>query len=109
MNSIVIGAMIALTMAQQTDTTVATNGATRLDLDNEGGQIHVTTWDRDEIRIRAEHSSRTHIEVRHRRGAITIEAESRRGSVCCAMVRAITAPITMLFITRLYLSSYRYG
>ncbi len=35
MNSIVIGAVIALTMAQQTDTTVATNGATRLDLDNE--------------------------------------------------------------------------
>ncbi len=79
MNSIVIGAVIALTMAQQTDTTIATNGATRLDLENQGGRIHVMTWDRDEIRIRAEHSSRTHVEVRRRRGVIAIEAESRRG------------------------------
>ncbi len=79
MNSIVIGAVIALTMAQQTDTTIATNGATRLDLENQGGRIHVMTWDRDEIRIRAEHSSRTHVEVRRRRSVIAIEAESRRG------------------------------
>ncbi len=79
MNSIVLGAVIALTMAQQTDTTFAANGATRLDLDNSGGQIHVTTWDRDEIRIRADHSSRTFVNVSRRRGVVTIEAESRRG------------------------------
>ncbi|GMR14299.1 MAG: DUF4097 family beta strand repeat-containing protein [Gemmatimonadota bacterium] len=79
MNSIVIGAVIALSMAQQTDTTVAANGATLLNLENTGGQITVTTWDRDEVRIRAGHSSRTSVKVRRRRGAITIEAESRRG------------------------------
>ena len=79
MNSIVIGTVIALSMVQQTDTTVAANGANRLDLDNAGGRIHVMTWNRDEIRIQAEHSSRTRVEVRHRRGAVTIEAESRRG------------------------------
>ena len=94
MNSIVIGAMIALSLAQQTDTTLAVDGATRFDLENSGGTVHVTTWNRPEIRVRADHSSRTSIDIRRRRGVITVEAESRRGPTTIVDYE-ITVPTSM--------------
>ena len=54
MNGIVIGAMMALSVVQQTDTTFAVGSATRLDVENQGGQVIVAVWDRDEIRIQAD-------------------------------------------------------
>jgi DUF4097 and DUF4098 domain-containing protein YvlB len=75
-----IGALMALSLVQQTDTVIALDGATSLDIENFGGRISVTTWDRPEIRIQADHSSTSEIEIRRRgSGAISVEAESRRG------------------------------
>ena len=82
-----MGALMALSLVQQTDTTLALNGATGLEIENGGGRITVSTWDRPEIRIRAEHSSRIVIEVRRRRsGVIELEAETRRGNSFASIV-----------------------
>lgn len=72
-------ALTALVAVQQTDTLIAARGLDRLDLENDGGQVVITTWDRDEIRVRAEHSSRTFIEFDRRGGVLQVEAEAERG------------------------------
>jgi DUF4097 and DUF4098 domain-containing protein YvlB len=61
MSAAIIGALFALSFVQQTDTLIAVDGATGLDVESRGGRISVTTWDRPEIRIRADHSRRASI------------------------------------------------
>jgi DUF4097 and DUF4098 domain-containing protein YvlB len=92
MNGIVIGAMMALSLVQQTDTTFAVGTATRLDVENDGGQIVVAVWDRDEIRIQAEHSRRSIIEIDRSRSEIQIEADAVRGGMSGIVDYTITVP-----------------
>lgn len=83
MNGVVIGALMALGMFQQTDTVFPAGGARVLELDLSAGSVVVTGWDRDEIAVRADHSSRAEIRV-HRSGdgaRVEVEAEARRGPV----------------------------
>jgi hypothetical protein len=81
MNSLVMGALVALSMVQQTDTVIPLQGARVLSVEVPAGSIVVTGWDRDEIRIQAEHSSRSHLEVSRTRNGqrIDLEVDSRRG------------------------------
>lgn len=76
MNGVVIGALVALSMVQQTDTVVPAQGARVLDLELAGGTATVTAWDRDEIAVRADHSMRTHVEIRRSRNGSTVSVES---------------------------------
>lgn len=94
MNGLLIGAFLALGTVQQTDTTFAVNGADRLQVETMGGSILVDVWDRAEVRIQAEHSSRTYIDIDRRRGVIDIEAEARRGPANIVDFH-ITVPRTM--------------
>ena len=70
MSGLMIGALMALSLVQQTDTVIALDGATGLDVENTGGRIFVTTWDRPEIRIQADHSRRSFVEIRRRRSGV---------------------------------------
>lgn len=81
MNSLVMGALVALSMAQQTDTVIPLEGAKVLEVNAPAGSITVTGWDRNEISIQAEHSTRTFVEIRRTRDGqrIDVEADSRRG------------------------------
>ncbi|HSG08520.1 MAG TPA: DUF4097 family beta strand repeat-containing protein [Longimicrobiales bacterium] len=81
MNSLVMGALLALSMAQQTDTVIPLGEATSLEVGVLAGSITVTGWDRNEVRVQAEHSSRTSVEVRRTADGrrITLRADSRRG------------------------------
>lgn len=79
MNGMIIGAMMALTMVQQTDTTFAVDGAEYLDVETLGGSITVGVWDEDRVRVRAEHSTRTYVEIKRNRRGISVESEARRG------------------------------
>ncbi len=73
-------ALMALaSMAQQTDTTVTVPAGARLDLTNRAGEIVVTAWDRNVVRIRAEHGSRDRIEIETRGSVVTIRARRRFG------------------------------
>lgn len=72
-------ALAALTLVQQTDTVIPLGGAERVSVEAPGGSITVTTWAREEVRIVAEHSSRTYIDIDRRGSTIDIDAEARRG------------------------------
>ena len=62
-------------LLQDTDTTFAARGADRLDLENSGGDVVIEAWDRDEIRIVAEHSRRTEIEIRRSGRTVYVESD----------------------------------
>ena len=81
MSGMVLGALMALSMVQQTDTVFALDGGERLSVETMGGSIEVSVWDEDRIRVQAEHSNRTFIDIhRHNDGRqIDVEAEARRG------------------------------
>jgi DUF4097 and DUF4098 domain-containing protein YvlB len=66
--------------APRTDTTLAVPAGARLQLENFGGEIVVETWSRNELRIEAEHSRRTHIEVEQDGSEFTISAETERSA-----------------------------
>lgn len=95
MNGLIMGAMVALSMVQaQTDTTFAVEGAERVSVETLGGSIRVDVWDEDRIRVQAEHSRRTFVEVRRGRRGISIESEARRGPANLVDFR-ITVPRRM--------------
>lgn len=75
--------VIALTMQQSarsdTDTSFAVIQGTRLKLHNQGGDIRVKAWDRDQVRIQADHSSRTEVGVEVRGSVLELSARGRRG------------------------------
>jgi hypothetical protein len=79
MNGVVIGMLATLAAFQQTDTVIAAGSASKLEVNAPGGTIVVNVWDRDEIRVRAEHSSRTYVDIERGRTTISVEAEARRG------------------------------
>ena len=75
-------AMVAtavLSFSTHTDTTLAVKSGARIELDNFGGQVVVKTWNRDAVRIEAEHSSRTEIAVDKDGDNLSIRAENRHG------------------------------
>jgi DUF4097 and DUF4098 domain-containing protein YvlB len=76
--------MLALLATQasqafQTDTTIAVAQGTRLKVENQGGDITVHAWDRNQVRVQASHSRRTHVEVKLSGAVIRLEAEADRG------------------------------
>lgn len=81
MNGLVMGALVALSMVQQTDTIIPLQDAKLLSVETPGGSIVVTGWDRNEIQIQAEHSHRSYVQIRRTRGGerISLEAEANRG------------------------------
>lgn len=63
----------------QTDTIFAVAQGTRLSVENQGGDIVVKTWERNQVRIQATHSRRTRIDIRHSGAVLSLEAEAERG------------------------------
>jgi hypothetical protein len=77
-----VGALMALSMAQQTDTTFALDGATLLDVEADGGTITVTAWERNDVRVQAAHSMRTIVSIdRSARRVRTADQASQSGGV----------------------------
>lgn len=62
---------------QDTDTVFSAAGTTRIDIEGASGDVVVRGWDRDQIRVRAEHSRRTSLDIRRRAGTVFLEAEGR--------------------------------
>lgn len=74
-------ALLAATTPQsfQTDTTLSVAQGTRLKVENQGGDIVIRAWDRNQVRVRASHSRRTHIDVRLSGAVLSLDAEADRG------------------------------
>ncbi len=76
---LVIGALSAAALIQQTDTIIPAGEATRLDLENLRGEVVVQVWDRDEVRVEAEHAESRSINIRRSRRGISVQVEVHRG------------------------------
>ena len=74
-------ALLAAPLPQgtQTDTTVSVSQGTRLRVENAGGDIIVHAWDKNQVRIQASHSRRSHIETRLTGAVLSLEARADRG------------------------------
>jgi hypothetical protein len=72
-------ALAALALVQQIDTTVPAQQGQRLVVDAYGGEIDVKTWGRNAVRVEADPSSRTNVEISSSGGAVEVRTEGRRG------------------------------
>ncbi len=91
--------MLVLLTAQvpqgfQTDTTIAVTQGTRLKIENQGGDIVVHGWDRNQVRVQASHSRRTHVDISHSGAVLSLEAEADRGPANMVDYE-ITVPVWM--------------
>jgi hypothetical protein len=77
--ALVMSALSATALVQQTDTIVQTNGASRLELESFQGEVVVRTWDRDAVQIRAEHQDGISIEIDRSGNSISVEPDLERG------------------------------
>ncbi len=77
--TLVAGALLVSAPAQQTDTIVSVLPGARLDVESFRGEVLVQTWDRADVRIVADHSSRAYVDVSGSRSTVRLRARSRRG------------------------------
>ena len=88
------GALAALALLQQIDTIVAARAGQRLVVDSYGGEIDVKTWGRNAVRVEADPSSHTSVEITSSSGAVSVRSEGRRGPPT-AVDFTITVPAWM--------------
>lgn len=62
----------------QPDTTIVVRPGTSLEIENFGGSISVKTWDKDALKIAAEHSLRDRVIIERVGSAIRLKVKSRR-------------------------------
>jgi hypothetical protein len=72
-------AFAALALVQQIDTTVPVQQGQRLVVDSHGGDIDVTTWSRNAVRVEAESGPRGGVQVVTAAGTVRVRTEGRRG------------------------------
>jgi len=72
-------ARATLAIAQQTDTTLTADAHVRLEVHTFAGEIRVSTWSQNAVRIRAEHGSRTRIDIEGSPSSIQVRARTVRG------------------------------
>jgi len=72
-------AVLTAALAGHTDTTLAVKQGTRLSVNNFGGAIAVKVWDKNAVRIEADHSERVVVDIGANPGAIDVSARSRHG------------------------------
>lgn len=77
--SLVSGALTALALIQQIDTTVTAERGQRLAVDLYGGDIDVKTWSRNAVRIEGSPTGRTTVAVAVTAAAVNVRTEGRRG------------------------------
>jgi hypothetical protein len=59
------------------DTTIAVRSGMRLEVDNFAGEIAVATWNKEAVRIRAQHSRRSRVELERTPSLVRISAHGR--------------------------------
>jgi hypothetical protein len=92
--SLATGALAALALVQQIDTTVPAQQGQRLVVDSYGGEIDVKTWARIAVRVQADPTSRTHVQVSSGGSVVDVRTEGRRGPPS-AVDLTITVPVWM--------------
>lgn len=78
----------------RTDETVPVTKGTRLVIDNMAGEVVIRSWDRDQLRVQARHSTRTTIGIRPRGTNLVVSGSSSHGPTG-SIDYEITAPAWM--------------
>jgi DUF4097 and DUF4098 domain-containing protein YvlB len=89
-----VAALSALAQAQQIDTTLQVQRGQRLEVEVYGGDITVKTWNRNAVRIEADPSARTRVEIGSSPSSVEVHTEGRRGPPSSVDVE-VTAPAWM--------------
>jgi DUF4097 and DUF4098 domain-containing protein YvlB len=76
----VSAALLSLMAIVQTDQTVPVQKGTRLEVINFAGDVIIRGWDRDAVRVEAEHSDRETVEIRPTDQRLVIRGRSRSGN-----------------------------
>lgn len=63
----------------QTDRTIAVRQGTKLEVESQHGAISVSTWDRSDVRIVAQHDPTIQVEIEQAGSSLNVHAMSRRG------------------------------
>jgi DUF4097 and DUF4098 domain-containing protein YvlB len=70
-----------MTMAvTHTDQTVQVQKGTRLEVRTFAGDVVVKTWDKDAVRVQAEHSDRETVDIQQGDHVVTVRSQARRGA-----------------------------
>jgi DUF4097 and DUF4098 domain-containing protein YvlB len=77
--TLLVGLLAASMAQQQTDTTFSVRPGSRIEIETFGGSITVRTWNRDEVRVQAQHSRRDLIDIDARGSSVRVEAEGHMG------------------------------
>ena len=73
-----VGILAALAL-QQVDTTVTIERGGRLEVDNFDGTVEITTWSKNAVRVQANPSRRTEVEVESGGGVVQVHSMGHRG------------------------------
>lgn len=74
-----LATLAALTLQQQTDTTIPVRAGARLEVNNFGGDITVKTWSKSAVRVAADYSSRDRITIEATDQVVRVKSQGRRG------------------------------
>ena len=89
-----LAAGVALAASQQIDTTVTVERGQRLQVNAYGGEVTVTAWNRNAVRVETVTSGRQRIEISASATTLSIRAQGRHGASTEADLR-ISAPAWM--------------
>ena len=64
----------------RTDKTVDVVRGTRLTLESQAGAVTIHGWDKDTVRVQAQHAATTHVLIRSNRSKLSVQSESSAGS-----------------------------
>jgi DUF4097 and DUF4098 domain-containing protein YvlB len=74
-----VAVLSTLTLGNQADTTLTVRQGARLEVSNFSGQVAVSAWSRDAVRVRVRCEDNTEVEVEPNAGGIQIDSSARRG------------------------------
>jgi DUF4097 and DUF4098 domain-containing protein YvlB len=83
--------LLLLALLQQIDSTVPVERGQRLEVSSYAGEIAVTTWSRNAVRVQAESGGRTTVEIDRSATSVTVRTQGRRGPPSLVDLQ-ITAP-----------------
>jgi DUF4097 and DUF4098 domain-containing protein YvlB len=86
--------LLLLALLQQIDSTVPVARGQRLEVSSYAGDIAVTTWTRNAVRVQAEPGGRTTVEIDRSATSVTVKTQGRRGPPTLVDLQ-ITAPTWM--------------
>jgi DUF4097 and DUF4098 domain-containing protein YvlB len=86
--------LLLLALLQQIDSTVPVERGQRLEVSSYAGEIAVTTWSRNAVRVQAESGGRTTVEIDRSGTSVTVRTQGRRGPPSLLDLQ-ITAPAWM--------------